>query len=271
MRTKRPPRSRRGMTLVEVLVAVAILALVAVPVLSVYLTSAQDITLSRRTTDATLTAQSLLENLVGLDYQALFDADTGGARHNVPISHVREDAGGKFWYTIDVRPYAPTVSSAHPEALRLFLYSDGTGVSQAFAAGPDGKTVQASDVTAVSLQAAGDDYHLILTRSAGSAVTLDGKCAGGVLLLADATARTADSDVRFRLTGDTKVRILCRQGGQDYYPVDNAAQYLHDVLLAGDELTQSPVSVTVRVYLDADITQPLATYSDILLVTGVGQ
>lgn len=271
MRGKRLRQNRRGMTLVEVLLAVAILALVAAPVLSIYLSSAQDIAISRRTTDATLTAQSLLENLTGLDYAALFDADTQGVRKDTPVSQVREDASGTFWYTIEVRPYALASQEEHKDYISLFLYSDDQGENQAFAAGSDGQTIQTGNVTGVSLQVAGEDYHLIFSRSTGGSISLNGKCDQDVLMVTNAVSHHTGNTVRFTLTGQSSMRLICRPGSQDFYPVDNAAQYLKDVLLSGDELAQSPVKATVRVYLDEDITQPLTQYSDILLVTGVGQ
>ena len=67
-------KKRAGMTLVEVLLAMAVLALIAAPLLALFHTGLETTALSRRKQLAASTARLTLEELRGLDYAALSSA-----------------------------------------------------------------------------------------------------------------------------------------------------------------------------------------------------
>ncbi|MDD3242716.1 MAG: type II secretion system protein [Eubacteriales bacterium] len=262
--------NNRGMTLVEVMVALAVLAILAIPLLSLYASSARTAAVSQKTTDAALAAQGLLEGMACGDYQSLLARDTQGGRNAYSVSQVRQNSADTFWYEVQIRPQGHPPDDAQWDYLHLFIYTDATAGTCAYLAGPDGKTLSAQGVTGVSVSCAGGAYAVTMTRGGAAAATLHGEAPANMLALVFGQNYSGGAVIPLTFSGSMKASVVCAPGQSDRFSVTQASTYLLNTL-ESSELQETLVKATVSVYRGQTGTERLAEYSDVFLVAGVGE
>ena len=168
MRKSRTILNSKGLSLLEVLIAVFILTIVAGPLLNMFVTNTMLLRKSYEKTDATYDAKTLMENLYPLGYSALFQKGTAG-------TPVLDSSSGKY-YTISLEPGGPGgLVSGTACYMHLIVNSGGSG---AFA-GSDGKLASGS-LPAVS---AANLANLRLTTTvAGTTYALANNSSGAVIM-----------------------------------------------------------------------------------------
>ncbi len=134
MKTMNLKKNKNGLTLLEVLVAVFILAIVAGPLLNMFVQNTRMLHVSYERTTETYDARSLMEGLYSNSYDNLFRQGTFGTPKEVPAINK--------YYTVDLTPGGPSgVVSGTPCYFHLIINAAGT--SGTFA-GADGKLVSGS-------------------------------------------------------------------------------------------------------------------------------
>jgi prepilin-type N-terminal cleavage/methylation domain-containing protein len=129
----RRQRYDKGLSLVEVLVAVFILTIVALPLLNVFTANTMLLRSSYTRTDTTYDSIKLMENLQPLGYSGLFSR---GSSSIIKDTNPQTNTG-KF-YTLQLKPSGPNgVVSGTACFMHLVVKSDGTGV---FAGAADNMT-----------------------------------------------------------------------------------------------------------------------------------
>lgn len=84
----------KGLTFLEVLVSVVILALIISPFLGVFVTSARYTVRAQDITNATYTGEHIIEELVGLDYAALLSAQSDSVERGGMYAMIRCEPAG---------------------------------------------------------------------------------------------------------------------------------------------------------------------------------
>ncbi len=155
-------KNNKGLTLLEVLVAVFILALVAAPLINMFVTSTRFTVLAEDNTKTTYLAQAKIEELRTKTYGQLFNL-----LGTSPASNPNHAAYDGKYYTIETSPagaISKAAFSGTPSYAHLFI----RGGSATFT-GPDGKVATGSSGS-ITLAVAGGGYTISGGVSASGSV-----------------------------------------------------------------------------------------------------
>jgi len=216
----RARRDNRGLTLIELLVGVTILAIIVVPLLRIFITGAGTEIKSRRYGDATNAVQNLTEQIQALD------ADT------VLQNAATVDSDARF-YTYNGSAYtavgtsAPTVSATLPKTyyigLQDYSYNDTTFDALITLSVPD-DTANSTEVVSSNRL----DASLDMTQADAEAVlALQSECGG---LMANVDELTIDD-----LTRSVRFNVLkTADAATDDYRVEALFSYTGLIALTSD-------------------------------------
>ena len=258
-----------GMTLLEVMVSLAILVIIAVPILSMFVASTRATIVSRQQTDAAFAAQMKLESMIPLGYKDILAMNTMGTRPVYDLSQIDPGSSEKLYCEITAVPYGQDVSGASgdPVFLAIFVYTQD-GRNKMFVAGPDGKSWSVDYATGFSVSGSGSGYSVVAYSSAQSAKTLSGSCSGRLQVLANVAGNTLTGD--WQINSNVKVLLMDSPEAKATYKVIPSSNLTAE-LASKDAFNQAMVKVTVAMYPQADSTGPIATYTDVITTKRVGQ
>lgn len=168
MREDREKKRNSGFTLVEVLIAVAILAVISIPVLQSFVSVATVNSKSRRRLSATTIAENLMESCKGISLKEVA-AQCGNLTPSVPITIVAGDLEAGTPFSGSAQEVNFALTSTIGGANKTVTYSASNGYE--FHAKSDGK--YAFWVRKIQSGGASYDaiikYELDVTRSRGAA------------------------------------------------------------------------------------------------------
>lgn len=104
---RNPRNARKGMTLIEIIVAVAILAIIAAPMLSLFATSTKNTVLSEYITASSYLSQAEMERLIKLDYLSLLAESRNfcdPATNELILKYAPDGSYPQIGYTIRMIP-----------------------------------------------------------------------------------------------------------------------------------------------------------------------
>ena len=122
-------KDKRGMSLVEVIIAITILALVAVPVLHSLTTSMVYNKKARNRQEMTLTAESIMETFKGYDLDTLKDRFSGGTIWGVVgiegVVYESVDGNSGYRYTTTSIPFGTEIADEYQFCIEDMKADDG--------------------------------------------------------------------------------------------------------------------------------------------------
>jgi prepilin-type N-terminal cleavage/methylation domain-containing protein len=234
----RTQKNRKGFTLIETLLAIAIFAAIALPLLTVFLQSIKTDQAARNVLNANYIAQDYIETLDSSNYQE--------AIGSVPN---RISKNG-YYLSAKIEPYGNSQSlfSAPCDFLHINMQSNGTMLVVL----PDGKwRLFASVPATVSVVVSSKNYSFSGGGTTITGTAPMGKCA----VLVNATKKAAGVTSGLTMGANCKAVIYCLKNNKN------------DITLSGDGVkyvdilspTRSLVHVTASVYEKPSGGMPIAT------------
>lgn len=247
-------KSRNGLTLLEVLVAVFILAIVAVPLLGLFANNAALLNQAYQRTNNTYKAKSLMEGLYSNNYAQLFQQGTFGTRKQDPAS-------GKY-YTVDLSP-AGSVSKTSCY-FHLIVGASGSGVF----AGADGAlssgslpTLSAANIADLRLEATQASTTYNLRQDGSGALLASGKKPAGFMPVILVVTKSETAPIKVKISGEGSVIV--------YSPptlpqTSVSAPGASSLTIYNDDVPPTKLLVTavLKVYKTASDPQPENIYQD---------
>ena len=230
--------SRRAFTLLETILSIAIIAAIALPMLSVFLQSAKTDQAAQGVLSANYISQDYMEKLDILIYE--------DALQNRPN---RQEKDG-YYLTTKITPYgtAAAMFSADCDYAHLVFYADG----RMLAVMPDGQWHMFSTIpSSISISTGGGLYSF----SAGSLTMSGGIGNTYCALIINAMEKPSGIDCAVTLNATCKALRYCKEYDADDFTVTGTEELYCD-LITGDT---SLVHVKTYVYETATDTDPVAT------------
>jgi len=232
--------NRKGFTLIEVLVSVAIFAAVALPLMSVFLQSAKTDRAARNVMNANYIAQDYIETLDAKTYKQALSA--------LPNLEAR----GDYYLSATIEPYgnAKNALFAGNDCVyaHLVMRSDGSLLTVL----PDGQWLEYSSVpTAISISLSSSGY----TFSAGGKTKAGTAAYSRCAVLVSAMNWPGGASPLITAGAGCKVMVYCKSGDVSDIRVDGEAYYHKDIIAADTTL----VRVTASVYDSETNPKPVAT------------
>ncbi|MDD5017279.1 MAG: type II secretion system protein [Eubacteriales bacterium] len=227
--------NKKAFTLIEVLVAVCMIAVIALPLMSVFLQSVKTDQAAKGVLNANYISQDYIEKLDAVTYR--------DALINLPD----HEQYGEYYLTATIEPYGTTSSSGPCEYVHLMFFGNETML----AVMPDGNWHFFSSIpNDVSLQVSGGIYTFI-----GSDVVITGEtdypnCA----LLINAMEKVSSSAMSVTVGTGCKAVLYCKVCHDDEFSFSGSSETYID-LITGDT---SLVHVTAYVYDTPTGTQEIA-------------
>jgi len=230
--------SRKAFTLIEVLLSIAIIAAIALPLLSVFIQSVKTTQAAKGVLSANYISQDYIEKLDTMTYEA--------ALSDVPA---RQEQDG-YYLTAKITPYG-TAAAMFPTACDyahlVFYESGGT-----LAVMPDGKWHKFSGVpSSVSFTAGSGLYTFTADAISLSGKTTSSYCA----LVVDAMAKPSGADCSISLGTTCKVLRYCKEYDADDFTITGAEETYCDLNTGETSL----IHVVTYVYETITDEAPLAT------------
>jgi|GEM_PF-1639685 prepilin-type N-terminal cleavage/methylation domain len=229
--------SKKAFTLVEVILAIAIIATIALPLMSVFLQSAK----TQRAAQGVLSA-----NYISQDYIERLDTTTYG---DALASRPNRTNRNGYYLTAEITPYGTASSMfAGPCAYaQLVFYSTGGML----AVMPDGKyRMFASVPSSISISSGGGLYSF-----SGGGVTLSGGMGRAYCaVLINAMAKPSGSKCTVTLSANCKALRYCKKADKADIAISGAGETYCD-MTAGDT---SMIHVKTYVYETATAAEPMA-------------
>ncbi len=229
--------SRKAYTILEVLLAITIVAAIALPLLSVFLQSVKTNQAAKGVLNANYISQDYIEKLDTVTYEA--------ALGNQPT---RELVDG-YYISAKIKPYgaAASIFTESCDYAQLVFYADG-GLLVVL---PDGKWHKYSAVpSSMSLTTGGGVY----TFSAGSLVLTGSTSSSYCALMINAVEKPTDTTCSITLGSSCKALRYCNKGDEEDITV-NGIEEVYSGIIKGDS---SLISVKVSVYETSSDTDPVA-------------
>ncbi len=262
------------MTLIEVVLAMAILSIIAVPMLKIYVSSTKSTMISQEIADAQFIAQVQLENLVNVDYIELL---TGGyATTDFTNSSYNND----YDYTLELVPwgldYDTIIASGETVSyMQVIPYQEmvgGVAQTNLVAFLPDGEVIQATDIgsTITMDEPTSGNYYFCVTNATNGVVTdASGSISTDKLVtIGNTTMIKASDTITFDFDPVAKIVFVTTAISPNY---SFTGTYTNQLLeyLGTDEFLNFLVRATVKVYRADDHTKPIAEMTNTLYPTFV--
>jgi prepilin-type N-terminal cleavage/methylation domain-containing protein len=230
--------NRKAFTLLETILAIAIIAAIALPLLSVFLQAVKTNQAAKGVLSANYISQDYIEKLDTLTYES--------ALQNLPV---REEKDG-YYLSVKITPYgtASSMFSSACDYAHLVYYADG----RMLAVMPDGKWQMFPTIpSSVSLNTSGGQYSFSADSVSLSGGTGSVYCA----LIIDAMAKPSGTECSVTLGASCKALRYCNEYDADDITVAGTGETYCN-LIAGDT---SLVHVRTYVYETAYDADPVAT------------
>lgn len=233
-------KNKKGYTLVEVILAVFIFSIVALPLLGIYLQSVKTDVAARNVLNANYIAQNYIEQLYHSDYK--------GALNDLPSYDNVDD----FYLSAAIRPYgsASDLFSSPCIYAHLLLQPDG----KMLAVMPDGKWQLYSSIPSqISMSVSGGGYTLSC-----DSITLSGTASrGSCVLIVNAMKKpSSGTNPTITLGQGCKTVIYCTKTNASSVQVigDETHFRKHIDVITGNE---SLIHVSAFVYESASSSEPI--------------
>lgn len=234
--------NKKGMGLLETVIAIAILAAIALPLLNVFVYSAKADEKARAVLNANYISQNYTEKLETVTYEQ--------ALTNVPY---RQEYQG-YYLTAKIQPYGSVADSSGSlvSYSNIIIYSDGSML----AVMPDGQWTTFTSVPAsMSFSTLGSSY----TFQAGT-TTLSGSLEHSFCIVTiNAMKQTAAISMNVSTTEVFKPVLYCKSPYKDNYIFNSIYEIIEDLLAQDNSL----VHVTTYVYDDSlsnDVISSMESY-----------
>lgn len=232
--------NKKGFTLLEVLLAIAIFAAIALPLMSVFLQSAKTDRAARSVMNANYIAQDYIETLDTKTYKQ--------ALSTLP----KLEAHGDYYLSAAIEPYGNAEKSSFAGSscvyAHLVMRSDGS----LLAVLPDGQWLEYSSVpAAISISLSGSGY----TFSAGGNTKTGSAAYSRCAVLVSAMDWPGGASPLITAGTGCKALVYCMSDDVSDIRVDGDAYYHKDII---DDDT-SLVRVTAKVYDSKNNSDPVAT------------
>jgi len=230
--------NRKAFTLLETILAIAIIAAIALPLLSVFLQAVKTDQAAKGVLSANYISQDYLEKLDTLTYES--------ALQNLPD---REEKDG-YYLSVKITPYgtASSMFSSACDYAHLVFYADG----RMLAVMPDGKWHMFSTIpSSISLNTGGGLYSFTADSVSLSGKTGSSYCA----LIVDAMAKPSGTECSVSIGTMCKALRYCNEYDADDITIIGTGETYCN-LITGDT---SLVHVQTYVYETTDDTAPVAT------------
>ncbi len=261
--------SGKGMTLLEVVVAMAILAVISVPILNVYVSSTRATMVSAELADAEFIAQVQLEQLINLGYSELISEPHG------PTDFSNSAFNNKYDYTLELVPwgldYSNIISGGETVSyMHVIPYQELVGgITQlnVMAFMPDGQVITAYNIypTITLSEPTPGNYYFSVTNALTGAIT----SASGVIdtsklaAVANTTMVKSSDKITFSFTPQAKVVFAMTALSKNYTFTGTYSGQLQE-FMGTDSFLNFLVRATVKVYRAGDRLNPIAEMTDIL-------
>lgn len=234
--------SKKGVGLLETIIAIAILAVITLPLLNVFVSSAKTDETARAVLNANYISQNYTENLETITYKQ--------ALSNIPN---RQEFEG-YYLSAKIQPYGSVTDTAHNQVSysNIIIYDD----SSMLAVMPDGKWSTFSTVPEnLSFTKNANTY----TFQAGT-VTLTGRLDHSFCIVTiNAMKQTEAINMNVSTTAEFKPVLYCKSSYKGNYSFSSDYEVIEDLLVQNTSL----IHVTTYVYehsLSTDVVSSLESY-----------
>lgn len=227
---KRRIFNRRGFGLLETVIAIAILAAIALPLLSIFVQSAQVDGMARGILKSNYISQDYTEKLDTMTYKEAL-ADVPDRR-----------AVDSYYLTAVINPYGAVgnVSGNQSDYVHIIIYADNTML----AVMPDGKWILFSSVpSSITFTSSGNTYSFLAGASVLTGILKYGSCVVSI----NAMNQTNDLSISVTVDSAFKVMLYSPSYYTDNYTIVGTSEVIEDLLLSEKSL----IHVTTYVYDDA--------------------
>lgn len=237
--------NRKGMTLLETVIAIAILAAIALPLLNVFVYSAKADGTARAILNANYISQNYTEKLETVTYKQ--------ALSSIPN---RQEYEG-YYLSAKIQPYGSVTDSTHSQVAysNIIIYSDGSML----AVMPDGQwTTFISVPSSIAFSKFGNSY----TFQAGTK-TLTGNLDDYFCIVTiNAMKQSSAVTMGVSTTEEFKPVLYCKSAYKDNYSFDSVYEVIGDLLAQDSSL----VHVTTYVYDDSMATDAISSLESYITI-----
>lgn len=237
--------NKKGMTLLETVIAIAILAAIALPLLNVFVYSAKADETARAVLNANYISQNYTEKLETVTYQQ--------ALSSTPYKQEFEG----YYLTAKIQPYGSVTDSTHSQVSysNIIIYGDGSML----AVMPDGQWATFSSVpSSISFAKFNSSY----TFQAGT-TTLTGSLEHSFCIVTINAMKQSDVfSMNVYTTEEFKPLLYCKSPYKDNYNFDSVYEVIEDLLVQDSTL----VHVTTYVYEDSLSTKAVSSLESYITI-----
>jgi prepilin-type N-terminal cleavage/methylation domain-containing protein len=228
---------KQGFTLIEVLLAIAIFAAIALPLMSVFLQSAKTDQAARNVFNA---------NYISQDYIETLDTKAYATALNVP----NREAHGNYYLSAKIEPYGNAASMFSSSCVYTHVISLSNG--SVLVVLPDGKWLKYTSIpSSISISVSGGSYSFSAGGTTKTGAAAYNQCA----VIFNAMKKTSGLITALTLGANSKAIVYCKNSEKGNIQVTGTAQYLCDIITADKSL----VHVTTSVYDSLSAAKAMAT------------
>jgi len=231
--------------LIEIVVAIAMVATIALPLLTVFLQSAKADHASNNLLNANYISQNYVERLDGMTYMQ--------ALQNLP----NREQVGDYYLTAKIRPYGPAFDAFETSYnyAQIVYFDDGSVLTVM----PDGKWRLLEEApTYYSLLVSEYGYYF-----SGGGTDHVGSCdANKCLLQINAMERTQTEEVTISFDYGIKSVLYCKQHHADDFSFSHENETYKDMT----DGSESMIYVETKVYETASAERPVASYEGYIYI-----
>lgn len=219
--------NNKGLSLLEVIISVAIIGIVAVPLLLSFVSGLNNAKLAGKISKATYLSQSLIEQRTSMDYTSLLGSQA-----------TARTLGDGVYYTAVCLPSGPHDSLFADTPSYLHMVYQGSSL---LIVGPDGQFTTVANGN-FSLNVTSDAY--ILSRGAP---ILSGTKNGPLIVIINASSITEGASVYLSITGTAKAVVYAAADSEETFTVSPVSA-LDKTFMGIDDYSESMVKVRIEVY-----------------------
>lgn len=236
--------TEKGITLLETVIAIAILTVIALPLLNVFVYSAKADETARAVLNANYISQNYTEKLETVTYKQ--------ALCSVPN---RQEHQG-YYLSAKIQPYGSVTDSTNSQVTysNIIIYDDGSML----AVMPDGQWTTFSSVPgSIAFSKFGSNYNF---QAEGK--TLSGSLDSFCIVTINAMKQSSATSIDFSTSQEFKPVLYCKSAYKDNYNFNSVYEIIGDLLVQDSSL----VHVTTYVYDDSMSTNEVSSLESYITI-----